>query len=632
MNANRFFQHGVLCICLAALATPTLARTSRDSPVMMRGKLAQELFLAIGHRDLAGVQSLLARGADPNARNGLELTPLIFAALSGQLPVAEALLHAGAKLDEPTIYGTALTFAAAGGNVPVIRSLLARGAAVNPARPDGTTVLMYAARNGDPEIVQELLRRKADVNAKNGDGATPLIYAAREGKVEAGQLLLTSGAAVEARDSHRWTALMYAAVNGHADFVRLLLQKGADPNAREATGRTALLLAARYGDHPAVLRALLEGGADLRATDARNRTALALATARGYPESAALLRERGGAPAPVAESSAPPTPRAAVLTSLAALQRSMREFTERTGCVSCHQDGLGRLATGVAQQRGMAIDPAVDRAQAARLSAQMGGLLPVHRRALANPAAMKYVPLIELADIPAYYGYLLAGAAAHRQPPSEATTAAAMVLARQQLPDGHWFSQPRGPMQSSDFMMTALAVQAMQTYAPRKRAAEVADRLHRARAWLLTAPARNSQDKAFRLLGLKWAGASLDERRRAIEELRADQRPDGGWPQPGAPQSDAYGTGQALFALHLGGGLPVTDPLYQRGVQFLLRTQDEDGSWFVPKRVAGGNIYFDAAFPHGEAQYSSFNATCWAIIALVQAAAPLRPHTQQAAR
>jgi ankyrin repeat protein len=632
MNATRFFQHGVLCICLAALATPTLARTSRGSPVMTRGKLAQELFLAIGHRDLAGVQSLLARGADPNARNGLEITPLIFAALSGQPPVVEALLQAGAKLDEPTIYGTALTFAAVGGNSAVIRSLLARGADVNPARPDGTTVLMYAARNGDPEVVQELLRRKAAVNAKNGDGATPLIYAAREGKVDAGQILLNSGAAVDARDSHRWTALMYAALNGHADFVRLLLQQGADPNAREATGRTALLLAARYGDHPAVLRALLEGGADLRSTDARHRTALALATARGYPESAALLRERGGTPAPVAEGGALPTPQAAVRTSLAALQQSMRVFTERTGCVSCHQDGLGRLATGVARQRGWSVDPSVDRAQAARIAARLGELLPVHRRALQNPAAIKDVPTIDLGDLPMFYGYLLAGTAAHRQPASQAVAAAAMVLARQQLPDGHWFSPPRGPMQSSDFTMTALAVQALQTYAPREHAAEIAERLRRARAWLLTATAKTSEDKAFRLLGLKWAGASIAERQKAIEELRADQRPDGGWPQPGAPESDAYGTGQALYALHVAGGLPVSDPLYQRGVRFLLRTQDEDGSWFVPNRVAQGNNYFDAAFPHGQAQYASFNATCWAAMALLQAAAPPHPHTQQAAR
>jgi hypothetical protein len=131
---------------------------------------------------------------------------------------------------------------------------------------------------------------------------------------------------------------------------------------------------------------------------------------------------------------------------------------------------------------------------------------------------------------------------------------------------------------TADHGRVGLAVQAMQAYAPKERAAEVAARLRRAKAWLLTAPAPTSEDKAFRLLGLKRVGASLAERQPALEALRADQRPDGGWPQAGAPESDAYGTGQALYALHVGAGMPVSDSVYQRGVQFLLRTQEEDGS------------------------------------------------------
>jgi hypothetical protein len=313
----------------------------------------------------------------------------------------------------------------------------------------------------------------------------------------------------------------------------------------------------------------------------------------------------------------------------------MREFTRLTGCVSCHQEGLGRMTTGVARANGLAIDPAISRAQAERIAGMLNELRPVHLQALKDPSAMKIVPLIAPGggDIPLMYGMLLAGMVAHQQPATPAVSAAVMVLARQQFEDGHWFTYPRGPMQSSNFTMTALAVQTLRAYAPRDRAAEVADRLRRARVWLLGAPATTSEDKAFRLLGLKWAGMSLDDSRKAIDELRDAQHPDGGWPQPTAPQSDAYGTGQALYALHVAGGLPVTDPVYQRGVQFLLRTQEEDGSWFVTKRVAPLNNYFDAAFPHGEAQYASFNATCWGMMALVLADAPEpRPREQTAIR
>src|SRR5437762_136174 len=67
------------------------ARKTTDPPVAARGKMGQDLFLAIDHRDLAGVQSLLKQGADPNARNGLEFTPLYIAAASHQPEVMEAL-------------------------------------------------------------------------------------------------------------------------------------------------------------------------------------------------------------------------------------------------------------------------------------------------------------------------------------------------------------------------------------------------------------------------------------------------------------------------------------------------------------------------------------------------------------
>jgi ankyrin repeat protein len=634
MSPTRRLKLRVLFICLALGATPALARTSRDALSPPEGKLCQDLFLAINRGDLAGVRSLLARGADPNARNSLELTPMSLAAASGQVPVVQALLHAGAKPDAPTIFGTPLTFAALGGATPVVKLLLARGANAHAQRPDGIAPLMLAARGGDPEMLQELLRRKAVVNARDGDGATALIYAAREGHVEIGRLLLGSGAAVDAVDSHGWTALMYASVNGHADFVKLLLGKGANPNVRDPRGRTPLLLAATYGDYPSVLGALAEGGADLRASDAKQDTALALAAARGHAESAAFLRGRGVDLPLAAGNGAQRTPGKAVQVSLAALQRSMRAFSELTGCISCHQDGLGRMATGAAREHGFAIDQTVAEAQSKRIAGALTGLRPLHLKALQDPSAMKNVPLVEIGDIPPGYGYLLAGLAAHKQPANPAISAAAMVLARQQFADGHWqFSLPRVPMQSSYFTVTTLAIQAMHTYAPSDRTAEVAKRIRRGKTWLLSAPAKSTDDMAFRLLGLKSAGASRGERRKAIDALRATQQPDGGWSQLASLQSDAYATGQALYALNVAGGLAVSDPVYRQGVQFLLRTQEEDGTWFVNKRAVPLNNYFDAAFPHGQSQYASFNATCWAMMALLQTID--RPHPvvpQQAAR
>jgi ankyrin repeat protein len=599
-----------------------VSRKSTDPPLPAQGRLGQDLFLAVDHGDLAGVRALLKRGADPNSHNGLLLTPLYIAAASGQTQVMEALLEAGAMLDAASPYGTPLTFAAMTGSVPATRLLLARGASINPARADGITVLMLVSRAGSLEIVKELLRRKAGVHAKDIDGATPLIFAAREGHSDVGDALLAAGARVDDADSRGWTPLMYASVNGHAECVRLLLKHGANLNARETQGRTPLLLAATYGDYPDVIRALLQGAGDQHASEAEKRTAYALAVARGHGECAGLL---GDATAAAPDSHRTPTE--AVQASLKALQRSMLEFNRRTGCISCHQEGLGRMVTGAALERGFALDPAVERAQSARINGAVNALGPLHALALKDPAAMKNVPLIEIEEVVTGDAFLLAGVAAHRQPATKALGEMAMVVARQQLPEGYWrFSFPRVPMQSSFFTFTALAVRSLQAYGPKADAAEVAERVRRARGWLLTAPAVTGEDRSFRLLGLMWAGVSEQERRKAADALRAEQRPDGGWAQLAALQSDAYATGQALYALRTAGGLPITDPVYQRGVRFLLRTQDEDGSWFVNKRALPINNYFNAGFPHGESQYSSFNGTCWATMALLQTIA--RPQQQ----
>jgi ankyrin repeat protein len=606
---------------------PPTSNSSAGPPVPSQGKLGQELFMAVGRGDLAEVRALLKRGADPNARNGLTFVPLFIASAMGQTDMIEALLQAGAKVDATSPYGTALTFATQSGIPPVYDLLLAHGAGIDPVRADGETVLMYASRAGAVPIVADLVKRKVSLNAKDNDGATALSWAARDGQAEVGRLLIGAGASVDTTDSRRWTPLMYAAVNGHAEFVTLLLANGAKPNIREVGGRTALLLTATYGEYPEVLEALLKGGADLNATDSAKRSAYALAVARGHSQCAGLL----GKPT-ASEPLTHPTRTAteAVQTSLKLVQYSMQQFNKRTGCISCHQEGLGRIATGAARDRGFLLDPEVERAQRERIEGAVNSMGPLHTQALQDPEAMKNVPLIEIDAVATGDSWLLAGMAAHKQPQTASAGAMALVLARQQGPDGNWhFAAPRVPMQSSLFSVTALSLKSIVDYAPRSSAAEVTDRVGRAKTWLMTTPAKTNEDRSFRLLGLKWAGASDQESRKAVAELRAEQRPDGGWAQLPTLQSDAYATGQALYALKICGDLAVTDPVYTTGVQFLLRTQDQDGSWFVNKRATPGNNYFDAGFPHGESQYSSFNGTCWAMLALLQT---IDPAPRQSAR
>ena len=95
-------------------------------------------------------------------------------------------------------------------------------------------------------------------------------------------------------------------------------------------------------------------------------------------------------------------------------------------------------------------------------------------------------------------------------------------------------------------------------------------------------------------------------------------------------ESSAYTTGLAMLALQ-SSGLSVSDAAYRRGVQFLLNTQMEDGSWHVRSRAAGFQPYFDNGFPHGVDQWISSAGTSLATMALTLAAEAAGSRTTVAA-
>jgi hypothetical protein len=176
----------------------------------------------------------------------------------------------------------------------------------------------------------------------------------------------------------------------------------------------------------------------------------------------------------------------------------------------------------------------------------------------------------------------------------------------------------RPPIESSDIPVTASSLRSLQVYAPRAQRAKYEWAVKRAADWLRNAQPETTQDRTYQLLGLGWAGVKANNEiiGKAVRELLAEQRSDGGWAQIPALTSDAYATGQALVALKQAGALPSTGAAYKRGIEFLMKTQLEDGSWYVKTRAIPLQPFFESGFPHGPDQWISAAATNWAAMAL----------------
>ena len=493
--------------------------------------------------------------------------------------------------------------------------------------PQGATPLLSAALYGDAALVKRLLAAGADPNARSSTGATALMWAVPD--VAKLQLLLDAGADVNARSDERRTALTIAASTvGAAPALRLLLDYGAQPWAVHKDDPNPLREAARVGDvemfrvligyglnaDPAVLSATLLRTNCFPCAELVNLGGSGPLPQVPPPAGAGATSPiydpgRSARPTPIGVTAATPAAiRAAVKRSLPLLQEIDGAFIQRTGCVSCHHNSLVAMAVSSARSRGYTVNEAMAKKQPGVVAAYLDTW---------RDRAIQNIPIAGSQDT---MGYLLFGLAVEHTPSDMATDAQAIWLLRRQSADGRWAVQTlRPPIESNDIEVTAIATRAIQAFAPPTRKAEFAAAVDRARRWLTSASGDETEERAFRLLGLHWATASADVVAQAAKELLAGQHEDGGWAQAPGMTSDAYATGQALVALAESGSATLANRAYKKGIEFLLRTQAEDGTWFVESRAVPIQAYFESGFPYGVHQWVSAAATAWATTALAQA-------------
>ncbi len=211
-----------------------------------------------GHKE--EVESLIARGADVNAKNKGGDTPLKLAATSGQKEVVELLI--------------------------------AKGADINAKDNNGDTTLANAVKYDKREMAELLIAKGADVNAKNNDGYTPLHNAVSRNNKEMAELLIANGEDINAKDNTGDTPLHMAAMRGNREVAELLIAKGADINAKDNDGNAPLHQAAGF-DRVEVAELLIAKGADINAKNNYGNTPLQWAEMINHKDVADLLSKHG---------------------------------------------------------------------------------------------------------------------------------------------------------------------------------------------------------------------------------------------------------------------------------------------------------------------------------------------------
>ena len=391
---------------------------------------ATPLTLACTNRSTAVIERLLKAGADANVVSS-GAPPLLACAQAGAVPGVQMLIARGADVNAKDSFRgqTALMWAAAENHADLIKVLLAGGAVVDARSNGNFTALMFAVRQDAREAVPLLLAAGADVNLTGPNGQDVLRVAITNRHYTVAATLLDAGARTMTRDKQGDTPLHELVTSRSAprhldnqfisrgedespqlsslELIKKLVTHGADPNARtEPTpiiherwtdkgiysaarpfmdngvnlgGSTPYLLAAQAADVEA-MRLLQTLGADPRLTTYANNTAVMLAAGIGHvegsrryrPERDALEAVKLAAAAGVDVNASNANGQTALHGAVYRAANSVIRYLVEAGARTDFQDELERTPLKLAEQGFNQVASLIRREAAATLLKELG--------------------------------------------------------------------------------------------------------------------------------------------------------------------------------------------------------------------------------------------------------------------
>ena len=186
----------------------------------------------------------------------------------------------------------------------------------------------------------------------------------------------------------------------------------------------------------------------------------------------------------------------------------------------------------------------------------------------------------------------------------------AELIVAGQLEDGSWKPAGQLPFQKRSEAETAQASTMWNAISLASAGTDEASRARRSALEFLT-PHAEAQSAEWYAAGMLLAQNVANES--AVLSLRKEllvrQNEDGGWGWLNGGDSDALGTGQALYAL-LRTGFPADSDEAVLAIEWLCETQRDDGSWAVRGTKAKKKDSVE--------ETAVYWGTCWAVIALLE--------------